>query len=73
MLLNWKKKLFLDDDYQKYANILRYGRDYIVAPKEQKPQKLSGKRTVRINSGKRQILAEGAKISQAPRQRGLES
>ena len=42
-----------------------------VAPKEQPPRKLSGKRTVHINSGKRIILAEGAKISQAHRQRGL--
>ncbi len=41
-----------------------------VAPKEQPPRKLSGKRTVHINSGKRIILAEGAKISQAHRQRG---
>ena len=25
MLLNWKKKLFLDDDCQKYANIIYTG------------------------------------------------
>ena len=34
-----------------------------VAPKEQPPRKLSGKRTVHINSGKRIILAEGANLS----------
>jgi len=34
-----------------------------VAPKEQPPRKLSGKRTVHINSGKRIILSEGAKLS----------
>jgi len=34
-----------------------------VAPKEQPPRKLSGKRTVNINSGKRTILAEGANLS----------
>jgi hypothetical protein len=33
-----------------------------VRPKEQPPRKLSGKRTVHINSGKRIILAEGANL-----------
>ena len=41
-----------------------HGRDYfIVAPKEQTPRKLSGKRTVHNNSGKRIILAEGVNLS----------
>ena len=34
-----------------------------MAPKEQPPRKLSGKRTVHIDSGKRTILAEGANLS----------
>jgi len=41
------------------------GRDYLnVAPKEQPPRNLSGKRTAHINSGKRTlVLAEGANLS----------
>ena len=39
------------------------GETTFVAPKEQPPRKLSGKRTVHINSGKRIILAEGANLS----------
>ena len=39
-------------------------RPYQVAqPKEQPPRKLSGKRTVNINSGKRKFLADGVNLS----------
>ena len=63
MSINWDQLSF-DFKVLLRENIKKYGRDYFnVAPKEQPPRKLSGKRTVHINSGKRIILAEGANLS----------
>ena len=46
-------------------NVEINGRDYLnIAPKEQPPRKLSGKRTVnKKKSGKRQVLTEGVNLS----------
>ena len=65
-------QLTIDFEDVLRENINNYnGRDYLnIAPKEQPPRKLSGKRTAKINILERDNISPKEQISQVPIQMG---